>query len=146
MTVSTGAIGWDAVIDSDGGFEVLPEGEYTFQVAKLEKLRHEPKEGGNLPECGMALITLKIDNAGNSHTAQHRLFMHESTIGFVGQFFASIGQKKKGIPLSPNWDAVTGSSGRLKAKIKKYRGNDQNEFEFISSEVPVASGSPTPSW
>ncbi|MFZ2667631.1 MAG: hypothetical protein WAX40_04850, partial [Lactococcus raffinolactis] len=44
----------------------------------------------------------------------------------ISQFFISIGQKKKGEPLRPNWQAVLGAKGTAELEINNYTDRDGN--------------------
>ena len=39
----SGELGWDDEIQNEGGYEVLPEGDYTFRVEKFERAKSEAK-------------------------------------------------------------------------------------------------------
>lgn len=120
-------LGWDDEIEESGGnFILLPEGDYNFTVDKFERKRHQGS--ANLPPCGMALLTLKIDGgqAGEA-TVMHRLFLHTKTEGFLSNFFEAIGQKQEGERIRMNWNAVQGAKGRCKLEINSYTNNEGQE-------------------
>ena len=52
----SGELGWDDEIQNEGGYEVLPEGDYTFRVEKFERARHAGSE--KIPPCNKAILTL----------------------------------------------------------------------------------------
>lgn len=125
--------GWDDVIENDGNeFVILPEGDYDFEVTGFERARHAGSE--KLPPCNKAVVSIKIVAAdGKSTTIKHNLFLHSKTEGMLCAFFVAIGQRKKGEKLTMNWNAVTGSRGRCKIKIRNWTSNNGNEMQ--SNEI-----------
>lgn len=120
-------LSWDDEIEKDGGdFTLLPEGDYDFTVAKFERGRFQGS--AKMPPCNQAKLELTVHSAEHGDvTVFHNLFLHTKTEGLLSNFFAGIGQKKKGEKLRMNWNAVVGSKGRLKLEINKFTGNDGNE-------------------
>lgn len=123
---------WDAVIKNDSTFELLPEGDYAFTVKSFERARHTPREGGKLPACNKAVLTIEVRDvaAGKRSTITHNLFLHSSCEGMLCSFFTAIGQRKKGEPLKMNWNMVPGSTGRCKVVQKKNFNNDDKHNEI----------------
>lgn len=120
-------LGWDDEIEKDGSdFIVLPEGDYNFTVAKFERARFQGS--AKMPACNQAKLELIIHSPEHGDvTIFHNLFLHTKTEGLLSNFFAGIGQKKKGEKLRMNWNTVIGSKGRLKLEINKFTGNDGAE-------------------
>lgn len=117
-------LGWDDTIEKDGGeFVLLPAGEYNFTVDKFERSRFAGS--AKLPPCNEAKLTLTVHSKEYGDvTVFHNLFLHTKTEGLLSNFFAGIGQKKKGEKLRMNWSTVVGSTGRLKLEIHEWTGND----------------------
>lgn len=120
-------LAWDDEIEKDGGdFVLLPEGDYDFTVAKFERARWQGS--AKMPPCNQAKLELIVHSPEHGDvTVFHNLFLHTKTEGLLSNFFAGIGQKKKGEKLRMNWNTVVGSKGRLRLEINKYTGNDGNE-------------------
>lgn len=120
-------LGWDDEIEKDGSdFILLPEGDYNFTVTKFERGRFQGS--AKMPACNQAKLELTIHSPEYGDVVIfHNLFLHTKTEGLLSNFFAGIGQKKKGERLRMNWGTVIGSKGRLKLEINKYTGNDGNE-------------------
>lgn len=120
-------LGWDDEIQKDGGeFIVLPPGDYSFAVTKFERGRFNGSD--KMPPCNQAKLELTISSPEHGDVVVfHNLFLHTKTEGLLSNFFAGIGQKKKGEPLRMNWNAVVGSKGRLKLEINKFVGRDGEE-------------------
>lgn len=117
-------LGWDDEIQKDGGeFIVLPAGDYNFTVTKFERGRFAGSE--KMPPCNQAKLELTVHSLEHGDVVVfHNLFLHTKTEGLLSNFFAGIGQKKKGEPLRMNWQTVVGSKGRLKLEINKFTGKD----------------------
>ena len=123
-------LGWNDTIENDGpDFEVLPEGDYDFEVIGFERARH----GGSakLPPCNKAVVSFRIKSeSGGQTTIKHNLFLHTLTEGLLCQFFIGIGQRKHGEKLTMNWNKVVGSTGRAKVGIRQWTAQDGKELEF----------------
>lgn len=142
---------WEDTIQKDStGFTLLPAGDYDFTVAKFERARHQGS--ANLPACNKAVLTLTIHCPENGNVPlEHTLFLHTKTEGMLSNFFAGIGQKKKGEPLRMNWNTVTGAKGRVKIKIDTYpkkdgsgQGQSNKVATFYSQEELAGNGAQPP--
>ena len=120
-------LGWDDEIQKDGGeFIILPAGDYDFTVTKFERGRFAGSD--KMPPCNQAKLELTVHSPEHGDVIVfHNLFLHTKTEGLLSNFFAGIGQKKKGEKVKMNWTTVVGSKGRLKLEINKFKGNDGNE-------------------
>ncbi len=141
-------LNWDDEISKESDFVLIPEGDYNFTVASVERARHEGSQ--NLPPCAKAIVTLKIQLLdGTEQRLKHNLFLHSRCEGLLSQFFIGIGLKKKGEPLRMNWNAVPGTSGRCKITIRSWvdkngetkQSNDVKKF-YDSRESPVTPPAP----
>jgi hypothetical protein len=117
-------LNWDDEIQKDGGeFIVLPAGDYNFTVTKFERGRFAGSD--KMPACNQAKLELTVHSPQHGDVVIfHNLFLHTKTEGLLSNFFAGIGQKKKGEPLRMNWQTVIGSKGRLKLEINTFKGRD----------------------
>ncbi|GAA0382477.1 hypothetical protein [Paenibacillus motobuensis] len=120
-------LSWDDEIQKDGGdFILLPAGDYNFTVTKFERGRFAGS--AKMPACNQAKLEITVHSPEHGNVVIfHNLFLHTKTEGLLSNFFAGIGQKKKGEPLRMNWQTVVGSKGRLKLEINKFMGNDGQE-------------------
>jgi hypothetical protein len=125
-------LGWDDEIEKDGGnFVLLPPGDYNFTVAKFERGRFAGSD--KMPACNQAKLELTIHSPENGDiTIFHNLMLHTKTEGFLSNFFAGIGQKKKGEKLRMNWNLVTGAKGRCKVIQNKYMSKGE---ERVNNQV-----------
>jgi hypothetical protein len=140
-------LGWDDEIEKDGGdFVLLPEGDYNFTVAKFERARFAGS--AKMPACNQAKLELTIHSPEyGDQTIFHNLFLHTKTEGLLSNFFAGIGQKKKGEKLRMNWNAVIGARGKCKLIHNKYlvkgeeRVNNQvSKFYQYEDAFPQGQG------
>lgn len=137
-------LSWDDEIEKDGGeFTLLPEGDYNFTVAKFERGRFAGSD--KMPACNQAKLELTIHTQQGDVMVFHNLFLHTKTEGLLSNFFAGIGQKKKGEKLRMNWGAVVGARGRLKLEINRFKGkdgqdktNNQVKTFYAADEAPPA--------
>ncbi|BFH16529.1 hypothetical protein WDD9_005647 [Paenibacillus melissococcoides] len=120
-------LSWDDEITKDGGeFIVIPAGDYDFTVTKFERGRFAGSE--KMPACNQAKLEITVHSPEHGDVVVfHNLFLHTKTEGLLSNFFAAIGQKKKGEPLRMNWNTVVGSKGRLKLEINTFTGRDGQE-------------------
>ncbi|MEG0259896.1 MAG: hypothetical protein RR595_10905 [Lysinibacillus sp.] len=119
--------GWDDEIEKDGSdFILLPEGDYDFTVTKFERGRFQGS--AKMPACNQAKLELTVHSPEHGNVVVfHNLFLHTKTEGLLSNFFAGIGQKKKGEKLRMNWGTVVGSKGRLLLEINKFTKKDLSE-------------------
>lgn len=114
-------LSWDDQIEQEGQeFELLPEGTYEYVIESMERGRFAGSE--RMAACNSANLTLIIKNSetGNTCKVFDTLYLNSKAEWRLSQFFLSIGQKKKGEPLRPNWAAVSGSSGKVEIEVNEY--------------------------
>lgn len=126
------AIGWEDDIEADGQQRILlPEGDYNFQVESFERAHHPGS--AKLPSCNKAILHITINAPEGSATIYHNLFLYSSMEWKLSEFFRSIGQKKHGEKIRPNWNMVVGATGQCKVGIHKFLKKDGTEGE--SNEI-----------
>lgn len=137
-------MGWDEEILEESNYTVLPDGDYDFIVKSLERGIHEPKEGGKIPACKKATLSIELSNsAGDKTTIEHRMFLCKSQEWKLSEFFLAIGQKKHGEPLKPAWAAVVGTRGKCKVGKREYNGDTYNEIKkFYDPERSSSASRP----
>lgn len=143
MSVNQGyELSWDGTIENDSPeFVVLPEGDYDFEVIEFERGRHNGSE--KLPPCPKAIVHIKITGKEGTSIIRHNLFLHSITEGMLCQFFAGIGQRKKGEKITMNWNAVVGSKGRAKVGLKTWRNDEGKEMTFNEIKKFYEAAEPT---
>lgn len=120
-------LGWDDEISNDGQdqFVVAEPGEYAFEIVDLKRARHQASGSGKLPDCPKAIVTVRIQTAdGDQVDIKNNLFLHSRCEGLLCQFFRSIGQRRHGEPLRPDWNRVIGSRGRCKVSVRDWVDKD----------------------
>ena len=136
---------WDDEIRHDGpDFVLLPDGDYPFEVTKMERARFSGS--AKLPPCSMAVLSITV-NGGDKGVAfvTHRLYLHTRTEGLLCAFFESIGQRRHGEALRPRWNEVAGSRGLCRLGVREYTKNDgtpgtANEIQkFLPPPEPRAA-------
>lgn len=141
-------LNWDDEIIKEGGegFVLLPPGDYNFTVAKFERGRF----GGSdkMPPCNQAKMEIIVHSPEHGDvTLTHNLLLHSKTEGFLSNFFAGVGLKKKGEPLKMNWPATLGRRGRLKLEVRNYtyKGEERSSNE-IKTFYPYDEGQSQPGY
>lgn len=123
MTDVNGALDWEDTISNDGEeYELLPAGEYNFEVQKFERERFPGS--ANLGPCNKAALTLRVTGEKGATTVKEGLLLHAKTEWKVCQFFVSIGERQKGEALKMNWNKVPGATGRLQLGKREYPKKD----------------------
>ena len=121
--------GWDDEIEHDSPeFVLLPDGDYDFEVTEFERGRNPGS--AKLPACNKAVVSIRIEGAEGVSTIKHQLFLHTKTEGLLCDFFAGIGQRRKGEKVTMNWSQVVGSKGRAKVGSRKFTADDGKELVF----------------
>lgn len=140
--------GWNDEITEEGGnYEPLPEGDYDFTVAKVERARSQGK--GKLPPCNMAKVTFDVWGADDQREITVNFVLHSSLEWKLSQLFLSVSMKKHGEPLRMDWTSIIGKKGKCQVIIRKYVKNDGTEGVtndikyFYAYDEQVTTISPT---
>lgn len=116
---------WDSEISADGqDFSPLPEGDYIYEVTELKK---EFFQGSaKVPACPRAALTLKVysEDMSRSVTVYESLLLCAKMEWRVSGFLRSVGLKKHGQTVRPNWGDMVGKSGAAHFIVEDYTGND----------------------
>ena len=119
---------WDDAIENDEPkFIILPEGDYNFTVRSFE--RGQFKGSTKLEASPKAMLTLDVHTDNGDVTVTSDLILNRKLEWKICQFFKSIGQKKHGEKLSPNWQKVAGSQGRAHFKPRSYINQNGEEHQ-----------------
>lgn len=116
------AMSWDEIIENDSSFTLLPEGDYDFEVIKFERGRFEGS--AKMCACPMAIFSIKCSNNVESSTITHNLMLNKKLEWKLCEFFTSIGDRKHGEQLRPNWGSTLGKKGRCKVGIREWTNNN----------------------
>lgn len=113
---------WNDTIQNDSTFEVIPAGEYEFEVKSFERGRHNGSD--KVPACPKAIMTIRVADGKNATTLKHSLLLHSKTEGFLCEYFAAVGMRKKGQPLRMDFEGSVGRRGRCKVIVDNWKGNN----------------------
>lgn len=119
-----GALGWNDEIEDDGSaFVLLDPGDYEYVV---EDMKAEKYPGSAKIPAGVnvARLTLRIPSEEGVAMVKTDLILFTSLEWKLSEFFRSIGQKKHGERLKPNWKTVKGSKGKVRIKNGSFTGKD----------------------
>ena len=97
-------------------FELLPDGDYDFEIKKLEKDRYTAGPQSKIPSCPVAIVHLLIKTEdGKQNYFRENLYLYDENKWKLLQFFTSIGLRKHGDGKSKMpWGEVEGCTGRAK--------------------------------
>jgi hypothetical protein len=143
------ALGWDDEGQvQDSQFELVPEGEYDYEVTNFKRERFDGSD--KMAACPVAALQLKCTNVetGLVATGFCRLFLNSKVQWRIAAFFKSCGlidpnaAEGARMPMSL-FDGAVGCTGRVKVKITKSKRGDRtyenNDFNFV---IPNRSTQP----
>lgn len=122
-------LGWDDEIVNDGDYSgeenvVLPEGNYDFEVIKVEQAWYDGS--AKIPACYMAKAFLRVDGgAAGKALCVENIYLLERLEWKASAFLRSIGLKKHGEPIA--WRQLLhcdGERGRCHVFVDEYTGRD----------------------
>ena len=122
-------IDWDDQITDDGEYSgeesvVLPEGNYPFEVIKVEKAWYDGSS--KIPACNMAKVFLRVDGGERGKAlCVENIYLIERLEWKASAFLRSIGLKKHGEPIA--WSKLThcdGETGRCHVYVDDFTGKD----------------------
>lgn len=133
---------FDSVIENEGeSYVVLPEGDYPFVVKDFQ--RGNFPGSAKIPPCLKAIITVEVITEAGKATVKFDLMLAKIMEWKLCAFFRSIGQKKHGEPLKPNWNKVVGSVGKAHFKQREWT-NDKgetkisNDLDYFIDMAPIS--------
>lgn len=135
------AIGWDEerIENPNEGSEfiTLPDGKYSFTVAKFERGRFEGS--AKMCACPKAILTLEIDGAElGTVSHKHNLYLNKKCEGLLCQFFVSVGLRKHGDPLVLAWNQLVGQSGLCEMGQRTHNDKTYNDVKkFLDPPEPT---------
>ena len=131
-------IDWDDQITDDGEYSgeesvVLPEGNYPFEVIKVEKAWYDGSS--KIPACNMAKVFLRVDGGelGKALCVEN-IYLIERLEWKASAFLRSIGLKKHGEPIA--WSKLThcdGETGRCRVYVDEF--TDKNGQTKQSNKI-----------
>lgn len=119
---------WDAYIEKESEFVLLPEGDYDFTVTSFEKGWFDGS--AKIEACNKAILELTINAPGLGSTiVKENILLSDKVEWKLCEFFRCIGQKQHGTGVKMNWNKVQGAKGRAHLVINEYTGNDDNNYK-----------------
>lgn len=117
---------WDDEINNeDGGFVLLPEGDYEFTVEKFERGTFDGSD--KLPACKKAIVTFKIHGESDSVSIIENFPLCSVLEWKLSSLFLSVGMKKHGEPLRMDWKGLVGRKGRCHVYVDNYKKKDGSD-------------------
>lgn len=137
------ALDWDDEIQyTESSFVLLPAGEYPFTVTGFDRQNFDGSD--KVPPCKMAVLHLAVDGGEQGvANVDERLFLHTTMMWKLSEFFTTIGQLQKDGSVRMNWNAVPGSTGRVKLSVNQYKsknGEDRTNNRVEHFLPPEQSG------
>lgn len=136
---------WDAYIEKESEFVLLPEGDYDFTVTSFEKGWFDGS--AKIEACNKAILELTINAPGlGSAIVKENLLLSDKVEWKLCEFFRCIGQKQHGTGVKMNWNKVQGAKGRAHLVINEYTGNDGNNYKnnkvarYLDPETELGGG------
>ena len=149
------AFDWDEQeLSDEGGFTVLPEGTYAFEVAKIDRERFEGSE--KMAACPRAKVTLNVWTEAGWQQVTDRLMLNTKMAWKIARFFEGLGYAKDpGTGKVPvRWNEAEGRQGYLKLSVserivngKKYTNNEVDAYlkpDEWPAEAQAAAPAPVP--
>lgn len=144
-------IGYEGTIENeDGGFTLLPDGDYDFTVNKVTRSRYEGSD--KMPSCNAVSVELSVWGAQDRATITERFFLVKKFEWKLSQFFLSIGLKKHGEQLVMRWN-IEGYKGKCKVYIDNYKRDDGSKgqsnkikkfYAYDENVQTISSTAPSP--
>lgn len=124
------ALGWDDEFEAqESSFVLLPEGDYRFEIAKIEKARHNGSD--KVPPCNKAIATFRIFAPQGEIiiTENYLLIDLDWARRKMTEFFSAIGfAEKGGQRVRMHWgNDLIGRRGVCHIAPRKYKTNDGDE-------------------
>ncbi len=117
---------WDAYIEKESEFVLLPEGDYDFTVTGFEKGWFDGS--AKVEPCNKAILELTIEAPGlGKSTCKENILLSQKTEWKLCEFFRSIGQKQHGSGIKMDWNKVPNAKGRCHVYVDTFVGNDGNQ-------------------
>lgn len=124
----------DEEVSDEGGFTLLDEGIYPFEVIKVDKERFEGSD--KMAACPRAAVRLNVMGPGGWVTVVDRLLLSTKTAWRIARFFTGLGYQKRPDGKVPvKWNEAPGKQGWVRIKHREYtyngekrKANDVDEY------------------
>ncbi len=141
---------------TERAFQVLPEGDYDFEVEKVDRAYVKTDGGSKYAGAPMAQVTFIIrgrDESGEPAEV-HRMenfILHTNFVWKLSQLFVSVGLAKNGETLKMNWAALPTRTGKCHVKVRTYKKKDgsdgrSNEIAKFYDPADMPASAAAPAW
>ena len=114
----------DEEVSDEGGFTLLDEGVYPFEVVKVDKERFEGS--AKMAACPRAAVHLNVMGPGGWVTIVDRLLLSTKTAWRIARFFTGLGYRKNPDGKVPvKWNEAPGKQGWARIKVREYEHNGE---------------------
>lgn len=134
--VKNGMLDWDTEVSNDGAlgaYIVLPEGDYKFTVTKFERIIW--KGSAKIPAgAKCASYTLTVNTDDGEAVCRCDIPLHTSLEWKISAFFRSIGMKKHGEKIKPDWEGALNKEGMAHFAPREWTdgsGKKSNEVDYF---------------
>lgn len=141
------ALGWDDEGEvSEDSYEVLPAGDYHFEVVNFKRERFDGSD--TMAPCPQAAIQLKCTNGTRSGTVFERIKLNTKMMWQISAFFKACGlipaDTPEGARVSMSlFQQCVGCTGECKVTVRNYKSNGQDrEANNIKFLVPKPGSQP----
>lgn len=143
---------FDGYIEDDGNtveFQLLPAGEYKFNVQKVNKDFYKAgpnsKIADQTPFVELELI-ISSDDGSLANYVRTRIFLSSAFEWKISSFFRAIGMKKHGEKVRMNWDGSVGKTGRCTVTVREYtnKHGETKQVNDVASFLDVEVSAPAP--
>ena len=133
--INNQGFGWDDEVE-ESSFEVMPDGDYKFEVTGFERGWWEPQRpDSKIPSCNQAEIEMSIrwtnkDGQTRTNKLTYKLKLVRNLQFLIYQLFESVGLRKKGDGTTKMpWNQLIGTVGIC--QIGHHESNQGNVFNDV---------------
>ena len=138
-TYADDLLDWDDEIQEESrDYPILPEGEYLFEVEKMERGTFLGSK--KLPPYKEVKLTLRVETPDGPVRLRESFRLLRRFLFLIYPFFVSIGVIEDGEKGRMDWNRVPGARGRLHSKPGQFTGEDgqtrdKNEVTWLPYDV-----------
>lgn len=146
---------WDGEVSNEGGFVLLPEGDYPYTITKFERARYNGSS--KVPPCRMAQLTVDVHGEQGDAYITCRLFLLAKFQRKIAELFVSLGlASPDDEKVRMQWDRVQGGTGICHVAQREYTkqsgphagetGTANEITKFLPPPAPKAAEPAQPAW
>lgn len=133
----------DGAIEYDGGYSLVPEGEYFFTVIDWKKIQTPAK--GKMPNHINIKFKLHLENADNvSGTAWDNLRMYQKWVWKYAEIAKAIGHTAPDCTqIRIDWSRFVGAGGKVKVSHREWEKDDGTKETVLDFKYVIPSADQT---